>query len=78
MGPANQPIRIQNKHNAQRRKTTIFSLIFSVIILILDIWAVMNILGSGASVLAKILWTLLVIFAPIVGFLIWYVAGPKK
>lgn len=34
------------------------SLIIGLVILGLDVWAVMNVWGSGAMVLAKLLWTI--------------------
>jgi hypothetical protein len=52
--------------------------IFGLIVLALDIWAVVNIIGSPASGGAKILWTLLIIILPIVGFIIWFFAGPRS
>ena len=53
------------------------SLILGLVILGLDIWALMNVWGSGATVLAKLLWTILILVLPLVGMLIWYFAGPK-
>ena len=53
------------------------SLIIGLVILGLDVWAIMNVWGSGAMVLAKLLWTILILFLPLVGMLIWYFAGPK-
>jgi hypothetical protein len=52
--------------------------IFGLIVLVLDIWAVINVIGSSASGVAKILWTLLIIILPIVGFIIWFFAGPRS
>ena len=52
--------------------------IFGLIVLALDIWAIVNIIGSTASTGAKILWTLLIIILPIVGFIIWFFAGPRS
>jgi hypothetical protein len=52
--------------------------IFGLIVLALDIWAVVNIIGSSASVGTKILWTLVIIILPIVGFIIWFFAGPRS
>ena len=49
-----------------------------LIILILDIWAIVSIIGSSASTGSKVLWTLLVLLLPVVGFLIWLVAGPRS
>jgi len=48
-----------------------------LIVLALDIWAIYSILTSGASTGAKILWVLLVLVLPILGVIIWFVAGPK-
>ena len=47
-----------------------------VIVLILDIWALINILQSGASNVEKLLWILLIIVLPLIGFIIWLLAGP--
>ena len=51
--------------------------ILGLIILALDIWAIINIFGSGASTGAKVLWILLVLLLPIVGLIIWLLAGPR-
>jgi hypothetical protein len=47
------------------------------LILILDIWAIVSIVGSRATTGSKVLWTLLVVILPILGFIIWLVAGPR-
>ncbi|WP_169052655.1 PLD nuclease N-terminal domain-containing protein [Pseudooceanicola onchidii] len=49
-----------------------------LIILALDIWAIVSIIGSGASTGKKVLWTLLVLILPVLGFIIWLVAGPRS
>lgn len=51
--------------------------IVGVIVLVLDIWAILRVIGSGASAGEKILWSLLIIILPVIGLLIWYFAGPK-
>ena len=48
-----------------------------LIVLVLDIWALVSIVGSNASTGGKVLWCLLVILLPLIGFLIWLVAGPR-
>ena len=40
--------------------------IFGIIVLVLDIWAIVSIIGSSASTGAKILWVLLILILPIV------------
>ena len=51
--------------------------ILGFIVLLLDIWAIIKIFGSSAGVGPKILWTLLVVFLPVVGLILWWFLGPK-
>ncbi|NNE53194.1 MAG: hypothetical protein HKN30_12440 [Sulfitobacter sp.] len=51
--------------------------ILGLIILVADIYAIYQVLTSGASTLAKILWTLLILLLPVVGLIIWLIAGPR-
>ncbi|OWY05830.1 hypothetical protein B6V75_06930 [Thioclava sp. F1Mire-8] len=53
------------------------SMIGGLIVLILDIWAIVSIFGSGTSTGKKVLWILLIIILPVIGFIIWLIAGPK-
>ncbi len=48
-----------------------------LIVLVLDVWAIVSILGSGATTGTKVLWILLVAVLPVLGFIIWFFAGPK-
>lgn len=52
--------------------------LIGLIILIADIWAVIKILQSGASTGAKLLWILLIILLPLIGLVIWLLAGPRR
>jgi hypothetical protein len=52
--------------------------IFGLIVLALDIWAIVNVIGSSASTGAKVLWALLIIILPVLGFIIWFFAGPRS
>jgi hypothetical protein len=49
----------------------------SLIILIADVWAIVNIFQSAADTGRKVLWTVLVILLPLFGFILWYFLGPK-
>ena len=51
--------------------------ILGIIVLIADIYAIYHVLTSGSSVLAKAVWTALIIVLPVVGFIIWLIAGPR-
>jgi hypothetical protein len=49
-----------------------------LLVLILDVWAIINVLQSTAPTGAKALWTVLILILPILGLLIWFFAGPRK
>lgn len=49
-----------------------------IIVLIADVWAIVNILQSGADTGKKVIWTVLVILLPVLGFILWYFLGPKS
>ena len=48
-----------------------------LIVLIADVWAIVNIFQSTADTGKKVLWTVLVIILPVLGFILWYFLGPK-
>ncbi|MEQ9257698.1 MAG: PLDc N-terminal domain-containing protein [Roseovarius sp.] len=48
-----------------------------IILLVLDIWAIVSVIGSTESTGKKVLWVLLVLLLPLLGFIIWLVAGPR-
>ena len=50
---------------------------WGILVLVADIWAIVNIFQSGASTERKVLWTVLVILLPFLGFIAWLVAGPR-
>ena len=54
-----------------------FNSLIGLIILALDIWAIINVFKSGASTGAKVLWILLILLLPVLGLLIWAIAGPR-
>ncbi len=52
--------------------------ILGLIILILDIIAILNVIQSGMSAAAKLLWVLLILALPVIGLILWYLIGAKK
>jgi len=52
--------------------------VVGILVLIADVYAIVNVLGSGESTGRKVLWTVLVLVLPILGFLIWLFAGPRS
>ena len=51
--------------------------LWGVLVLIADIWAIVNILQSGADTPKKVLWTVVVIVLPVLGFILWFFLGPR-
>lgn len=47
------------------------------ILLVLNIWAIVSIIGSGATTGSKVLWIILVLVLPLVGFIAWFFIGPR-
>ena len=43
----------------------------------IDIWAIVSVVQSSASTGRKVLWILLILFLPVLGFIIWLLAGPR-
>lgn len=52
--------------------------IIGLLILIADVWAIVNVMGSGASTGSKVIWTVLILVLPILGLIIWFFAGPRS
>jgi ABC-type histidine transport system ATPase subunit len=49
-----------------------------LILLVLNVWAFVSIIGSTNSTGSKVLWCLLVLILPLLGFIIWLLAGPRS
>jgi len=52
--------------------------ICGVLHLAVAVYALISIIGSSASTGAKVMWVLLVWLLPLLGLIIWFVAGPKR
>jgi hypothetical protein len=51
--------------------------LWGVLVLIADVWAIVNIAQSSADTAKKVLWIVLVIVLPVLGFILWYFLGPR-
>ena len=51
--------------------------LIGLIILIADIWAIVNVFQSSASTGAKVIWIVVILVLPVLGLLIWLLAGPR-
>nr|WP_207951890.1 PLDc N-terminal domain-containing protein [Pseudomaricurvus alcaniphilus] len=50
---------------------------FGLLLLIADVWAILNVVQSSATMGKKFLWILLILFLPLLGLIIWFFAGPR-
>lgn len=51
--------------------------LFGLLVLLLNIWAIIKIVGSGAKTLSKVIWVAVVLLLPILGVIAWFFFGPK-
>jgi Phospholipase_D-nuclease N-terminal len=51
--------------------------LWGLLVLIADIWALVNIFQSNADTGRKVLWAVVVIILPVLGFILWLLLGPK-
>jgi succinate dehydrogenase/fumarate reductase cytochrome b subunit len=52
--------------------------LWGILVLIADVWAIINIVQSSADNGRKVLWTVLVVLLPLLGFILWFFLGPKS
>ncbi len=51
--------------------------LWGLLVLIADVWAIVNIVQSSAETGKKVLWVVLVIVLPVLGFVLWLLLGPR-
>jgi len=51
--------------------------ILGLLILVADVWAIVNIAQSSASTGKKVLWIVLVLLLPVLGLILWFLLGPR-
>ncbi|MEQ9562665.1 MAG: PLD nuclease N-terminal domain-containing protein [Woeseiaceae bacterium] len=52
--------------------------ILGVLVLLADVYAILQIAQSSATNGKKALWIVLVLLLPVIGVIIWYLAGPGR
>lgn len=50
---------------------------FGLLLLVLDVYAIVKTVQSPAGTGAKVLWIVLIILLPLLGFLLWLLFGPR-
>jgi len=51
--------------------------ILGFILLVADIWAIVSVFQSRTTTGKKVLWIVLVLILPVIGLILWFLAGPK-
>ena len=52
--------------------------LFGLLVLIADVWAIVNVVQSSASTGAKVAWIVAILLLPILGLIVWLIAGPRS
>jgi len=52
--------------------------LWGLLILIGDVWAIINIFQSSASNEKKLLWIVVVLLLPLLGLILWFFLGPRS
>jgi phospholipase D-like protein len=51
--------------------------LWSLLVLIVDIWAIVNVLQSAVDTTKKAIWTLVILLLPVLGVVLWFFLGPR-
>lgn len=51
--------------------------ILGLVILIADVWAIINVLQSRSGIGAKVIWIVVILVLPVIGLIVWLIAGPR-
>ena len=50
--------------------------LLGLILLVLDVWAIVRTIDSGATTGTKVAWIVVILVLPLLGLLLWLVFGP--
>ena len=51
--------------------------LFGLLVLVLDVWAILRVVGTNATTGTKVLWVVVILVLPVLGPILWYLFGPK-
>jgi len=54
-----------------------YNSLLGVLILVADIWAIINIFQSSVSNEKKLIWIIVVVLLPVLGLVLWFFLGPR-
>ncbi|TVR83602.1 MAG: hypothetical protein EA405_03940 [Rhodospirillales bacterium] len=51
--------------------------LLGLLLLVLNVYAIVKTVGSGASTGAKVFWVVIILIFPLLGFVLWLLFGPR-
>jgi hypothetical protein len=51
--------------------------LFGLIAIVCALYAIFQVITSSETTVNKTVWTILILILPVVGFIIWIIAGPR-
>lgn len=51
--------------------------VLGILLLIANVYAFIQVLTSSATTGKKVLWIVLIVLLPLIGFIAWLIAGPR-
>ncbi|KAA0942765.1 PLDc_N domain-containing protein [Pseudomonas sp. ANT_H14] len=52
-------------------------IVLAALLVLSELWAINCVLRSGSRSETKLLWVVVIVFAPLLGLILWAVTGPK-
>ena len=52
--------------------------LFGLLVLVADVYAIVKTVQSRATTGAKVFWIVLIVLLPVLGVIIWFLAGPRN
>lgn len=52
--------------------------IFGLLLLIVDVWAIINVAQSSRSTGVKVVWVVIILLLPLLGLIAWLIFGPRS
>ena len=52
--------------------------VWGLLVLVGDIWAIINIFQSSVSNEKKLIWIIVVVLLPLLGLILWFFLGPRN
>lgn len=52
--------------------------LLGLVILVLDIWAIVQTFQSPATTGSKVLWIVVILLLPVLGLILWVLFGPRE